>query len=252
MNKHNVTRTSSSLSNQSNERSSAKSDSSDEAKTRLDTEAKKMNGRAKREEVSRMAQQVEKPESPRRTSKDSQKRTSPDSSHSDTGSTRSYTMSKNQDRSDVESIATTISQESRGSNKEANHVGRESRQSVDADDEVVLRRKPEYRDGQRTTRSKEDIQMMNLKKKTRKRTRKFEIDGVVVTTTTSKVIYGDDENGNVYDDQIFRKQELRELKMLQKDEQKQFQNLSQKAQIMKEHQEKRFEQVCLLFNKTKK
>lgn len=36
-------------------------------------------------------------------------------------------------------------------------------------------------------RSKEDIHMANLKKKTRKRTRKFEIDGVVVTTTTSKV-----------------------------------------------------------------
>ena len=35
---------------------------------------------------------------------------------------------------------------------------------------------------------------MNLKKKTRKRTRKFEIDGVVVTTTTSKIIYGDEEN----------------------------------------------------------
>ncbi len=37
--------------------------------------------------------------------------------------------------------------------------------------------------------TKEDIQKMNLKKKTRKRTRKFEIDGVTVTTTTSKVIY---------------------------------------------------------------
>lgn len=56
----------------------------------------------------------------------------------------------------------------------------------------------------RSGRTKEDIQMMNLKKKTRKRTRKFEIDGVVVTTTTSKVIYGDEENGKVYDDHIFR------------------------------------------------
>ena len=37
--------------------------------------------------------------------------------------------------------------------------------------------------------TKEDIHKMNLKKKTRKRTRKFEIDGVTVTTTTSKVIY---------------------------------------------------------------
>lgn len=45
---------------------------------------------------------------------------------------------------------------------------------------------------------------MNLKKKTRKRTRKFEIDGVVVTTTTSKVIYGDEDSGRGYDDHLFR------------------------------------------------
>ena len=64
---------------------------------------------------------------------------------------------------------------------------------------------------------------MNLKKKTRKRTRKFEIDGVIVTTTTSKIIYGDEENQTFYDEHYFRKQELRELKLLQKQEQKQFQ-----------------------------
>ena len=45
---------------------------------------------------------------------------------------------------------------------------------------------------------------MNLKKKTRKRTRKFEIDGVVVTTTTSKVIYGDEDNQKFYDEHYFR------------------------------------------------
>ncbi|XP_076651424.1 sterile20-like kinase isoform X2 [Halictus rubicundus] len=174
-----------------------------------------------------------------------EKRISPDSfegsrSQSESGSTRSHTPSKSIDRSDAESISTTISQDSRESNKE-NHIGQG--QTPETEEEVVLRRKPDYaRDIQRPTRTKEDIQMMNLKKKTRKRTRKFEIDGVVVTTTTSKVIYGDDENGKVYDDQIFRKQELRELKMLQKMEQKQFQDLSQKAQFNKDQQEKRFEQ----------
>ena len=55
---------------------------------------------------------------------------------------------------------------------------------------------------------------MNLKKKTRKRTRKFKIDGVEVTTTTSKIIYGDEDN-QFYDDHYFRKQELHELKLLQ-------------------------------------
>ncbi|XP_048506774.1 serine/threonine-protein kinase 10 isoform X2 [Athalia rosae] len=190
------------------------------------------------------------------------KRISPDSScsneggshrsQSDEGSTRCHTPSKSVDRSDAESISTTISQDSRGSSRD-NHLGRDSRQSSEIDDEVVLRRKPpEYttRDvPQRQHRTKEDIQIMNLKKKTRKRTRKFEIDGVVVTTTTSKVIYGDDENGKFYDDQIFRKQELRELKMLQKMEQKQFQDLSQKSQFTKDQQEKRFEQERLMLER---
>lgn len=39
----------------------------------------------------------------------------------------------------------------------------------------------------------------------------------------------------------FRKIELRELKLLQKQEQKQFQDLAFKAQFMKEQQEKKFE-----------
>ncbi|XP_016845889.1 serine/threonine-protein kinase 10 isoform X3 [Nasonia vitripennis] len=199
------------------------------------------------------------------------KRISPDSYEgSSSGSTRSHTPSKSIDRSDAESISTTISQDSRGSNKENNHVGNnnavantnnangnenhrtESRQSSEIDEEVVLRRKPEYT-REMPRRTKEDIeriQMMNLKKKTRKRTRKFEIDGVVVTTTTSKVIYGDDENGKFYDDQIFRKQELRELKMLQKMEQKQFQDLSQKAQLNKEQLEKRNEQERQMLERT--
>merc|ERR1712001_118296 len=94
----------------------------------------------------------------------------------------------------------------------------------------------------KTPLTKEDIAKMNLKKKTRKRTRKFEIDGVVVTTTTSKVIYGDEENQKFYDEHYFRKQELRELKLLQKQEQKQFQDLAFKNQLCKEQQDKRFEQ----------
>ncbi|CAB0034186.1 unnamed protein product [Trichogramma brassicae] len=217
------------------------------------------------------------------------KRVSPDSydnsttrSQSDSGSTRSHTPSKSIDRSDAESISTTISQDSRGSNKDNNtsnnnsnvnnyvqtannqqqnngpspavvaqNHNRHSQTVVDGDEEVVLRRKPEYiREMPRRTKEDiERIQMMNLKKKTRKRTRKFEIDGVVVTTTTSKVIYGDDENGKFYDDQIFRKQELRELKMLQKIEQKQFNDLSQKSHFAKEQQEKRNEQERLLLER---
>lgn len=110
---------------------------------------------------------------------------------------------------------------------------------------IIRRVKPE-----RNERTKEEIEMRNLKKKTRKRTRKFEIDGVQVTTTTSKVIYGDDENGKMYDDHIFRKQELRELKMLQKQEKKQFLDLQIKEQASKEQQERRFDQERIALERT--
>ena len=63
------------------------------------------------------------------------------------------------------------------------------------DEPVILRSKPEPEIPEigsaierKKPLTKEDIQKMNLKKKTRKRTRKFEIDGVTVTTTTSKVV----------------------------------------------------------------
>ena len=140
-----------------------------------------------------------------------------------------------QDRSDVESISTTASHDS------------------DVDGVQLRKKEPEIQQPsspKRPTRTKEEIQIANLKKKTRKRTRRFEIDGVQVTTTTSKVIYGDDENGRMYDDHIFRKQELRELKMLQKQEKKQFYDLQAKEQIAKEQQDKKFEQERLALERT--
>ncbi|EAT44208.1 AAEL004412-PA, partial [Aedes aegypti] len=145
---------------------------------------------------------------------------------------------KQLDRSDAESIATTTSHDSR-------------EQSVE--EEVQLRRKPppaEVEEDKQRNFSKEEIHLQNLKKKTRKRTRKFEIDGVQVTTTTSKVIYSDEDNNKLYDDHLFRKQELRELKMLQKAEKKQFYDLQQKEAIAKEQQEKKFEQERLQLERT--
>lgn len=144
------------------------------------------------------------------------------------------------DRSDAESISTTTSHDSR---------------EPDDMEGVQLRKKePEVivppPSPKRPTRTKEEIMIANLKKKTRKRTRRFEIDGVQVTTTTSKVIYGDDENGRLYDDHIFRKQELRELKMLQKQEKKQFYDLQAKEQIAKDQQDKKFEQERLALERT--
>ncbi|CAG0885232.1 unnamed protein product [Darwinula stevensoni] len=107
---------------------------------------------------------------------------------------------------------------------------------------VQLRKKPSATAAAQAARERNARkEEMNLKKKTRKRTRKFEIDGVTVTTTTSKIIYGDEE-GMLYDDHVLRKQELRELKMLQKQEQKQFQDLALKAQLARDQQDRKFEQ----------
>lgn len=75
----------------------------------------------------------------------------------------------------------------------------------------------------------------NYKKKTRKRTRRFEVDGVMVTTTTSKVVSGDDDD-SLTKYYLNRKQELREFKLLQKQEQKQFQDLTFKAHLATEIQ----------------
>lgn len=57
-----------------------------------------------------------------------------------------------------------------------------------------------------------------------------------------QVFYADENDGHVYDEHLLRKQELRELKMLQKAEQKQFQDLTVKAQAARDQQERRFEQ----------
>ena len=152
------------------------------------------------------------------------------------------------DKSDAESISTTISHDSRI------EIDTEKKELQEEDDVIIRRKKPisgyksEYSNV--TAPTKEEIELKNLRKKTRKRTRKFEIDGVQVTTTTSRVIYGDEETGKLYDDHIFRKQELRELKMLQKQEKKQQTDLQLKEQISKEQQDRRFEQERTSLEKT--
>lgn len=91
-----------------------------------------------------------------------------------------------------------------------------------------------------TPQSQQSEQALKTRRKTLTRTRKFVIDGVVMTTTTSKIIYADEEFVN--DDQDLRKQELRELKMLQKQEARQFQDLLFKAQCTTEQLEKHLQQ----------
>ncbi|KAH8384592.1 hypothetical protein KR093_001798 [Drosophila rubida] len=138
----------------------------------------------------------------------------------------------------------------------SNHYHQQPQPIDEAEEEadvVVIRQKPRVPAAKSAGvggLSKEEIELRNLRKKTRKRTRKFEIDGVQMTTTTSRVIYGDEENGRIYDDHDFRKQELRELKMLQKQEKKQQTELHVKEQLAKEHQDRRFEQERISLEKT--
>jgi STE20-like kinase len=169
-----------------------------------------------------------------------------DRSHSDCGSVRSndsnrrpVSVSKSIEQSDVESLSI-ASHESRGSNGKEAKSDRLS-ELDETEDTVVLRK--------RAPKAKETI-LANVNRKTRKRTRKFVIDGVLITTTTSKVICGDEEVYNLSDLHNDRKQELRELKYLQKQEQKQFQDLAFKENVTLEQQDKKFEQERLTLERT--
>ncbi|KAM9792077.1 STE20-like serine/threonine-protein kinase [Neosynchiropus ocellatus] len=77
-------------------------------------------------------------------------------------------------------------------------------------------------------------------KKTLKKTRKFMVDGVEVSVTTSKIITDNDTKNEEM--RFLRRQELRELRLLQKEEQRAQQQLSNKLQTQKEQIYRRFEQ----------
>ncbi|KAK5650505.1 hypothetical protein RI129_001534 [Pyrocoelia pectoralis] len=173
-------------------------------------------------------------------------------SHSESGSVRSNDsrklipsgiIGKSTEQSDAESVSL-ASHDSRSSSGKDHKNDQYSESGEYEDDVVVLRKKAP------AVRTKDEAHINNINRKTRKRTRKFVIDGVVITTTTSKVIYGDEDNTNTLNPHIFRKQELRELKYLQKQEQKQFQDLYLKENLATEQQEKRFEQERLGLERT--
>uniref|UniRef100_A0AAY4EZX1 non-specific serine/threonine protein kinase n=1 Tax=Denticeps clupeoides TaxID=299321 RepID=A0AAY4EZX1_9TELE len=77
-------------------------------------------------------------------------------------------------------------------------------------------------------------------KKTLKKTRKFIVDGVEVSVTTSKIITDNDTKNEEL--RFLRRQELRELRLLQKEEQRAQQQLSNKLQQQREQIFRRFEQ----------
>ncbi|KAM9847872.1 STE20-like serine/threonine-protein kinase isoform 2-T2 [Aulostomus maculatus] len=84
------------------------------------------------------------------------------------------------------------------------------------------------------------VQESKRQKKTLKKTRKFMVDGVEVSVTTSKIVTDNDTKNEEM--RFLRRQELRELRLLQKEEQRAQQQLSNKLQQQREHIFRRFEQ----------
>ncbi|XP_034033895.1 LOW QUALITY PROTEIN: serine/threonine-protein kinase 10 [Thalassophryne amazonica] len=76
--------------------------------------------------------------------------------------------------------------------------------------------------------------------KTLKRTRKFVIDGVEVSVTTSKIIRDDEKKDEEM--RFLRRQELRELRFLQKEEHRAMAALTSKLESQKEQMQRRFDQ----------
>ncbi|XP_075997894.1 STE20-like serine/threonine-protein kinase isoform X2 [Genypterus blacodes] len=84
------------------------------------------------------------------------------------------------------------------------------------------------------------VQDSKRQKKTLKKTRKFMVDGVEVSVTTSKIVTDNDTKNEEM--RFLRRQELRELRLLQKEEQRAQQQLSNKLQQQREQIYRRFEQ----------
>uniref|UniRef100_A0A3P8W491 non-specific serine/threonine protein kinase n=1 Tax=Cynoglossus semilaevis TaxID=244447 RepID=A0A3P8W491_CYNSE len=80
----------------------------------------------------------------------------------------------------------------------------------------------------------------DFSRKTLKRTRRYMIDGVEVSVTTSKII-GDDEKKDE-EMRFLRRQELRELRLLQKEEHRAQVLLNTKLEAQKDQMQRRFDQ----------
>uniref|UniRef100_A0A665XCM3 non-specific serine/threonine protein kinase n=1 Tax=Echeneis naucrates TaxID=173247 RepID=A0A665XCM3_ECHNA len=84
------------------------------------------------------------------------------------------------------------------------------------------------------------MQESKRQKKTLKKTRKFMVDGVEVSVTTSKIVTDKDTKSEEM--RFLRRQELRELRLLQKEEHRALQQLNNKLQQQREQIYRRFEQ----------
>ncbi|XP_051837313.1 STE20-like serine/threonine-protein kinase isoform X1 [Antechinus flavipes] len=87
------------------------------------------------------------------------------------------------------------------------------------------------------------LQETRRHKKTLKKTRKFVVDGVEVSVTTSKIVT--DSDSKTEELRFLRRQELRELRFLQKEEQRAQQQLNNKLHQQREQIFRRFEQEMM-------
>ncbi|XP_051255882.1 LOW QUALITY PROTEIN: serine/threonine-protein kinase 10 [Dicentrarchus labrax] len=87
---------------------------------------------------------------------------------------------------------------------------------------------------------KESISARAFSSKTLKRTRKFVIDGVEVSVTTSKIIRDDEKKDEEM--RFLRRQELRELRLMQKEEHRAQAVLNGKLETQREQMQRRFDQ----------
>uniref|UniRef100_A0A8C3G5P6 non-specific serine/threonine protein kinase n=1 Tax=Cyclopterus lumpus TaxID=8103 RepID=A0A8C3G5P6_CYCLU len=95
-------------------------------------------------------------------------------------------------------------------------------------------------DGKSTPTSEEKVLFQDFSSKTLKRTRKFVIDGVEVSVTTSKIIRDDEKKDEEM--RFLRRQELRELRFLQKEEQRAQAGLNAKLETQREQMQRRIDQ----------
>uniref|UniRef100_A0A8C6UJJ0 non-specific serine/threonine protein kinase n=1 Tax=Neogobius melanostomus TaxID=47308 RepID=A0A8C6UJJ0_9GOBI len=82
--------------------------------------------------------------------------------------------------------------------------------------------------------------LQDFSSKTLKRTRKFMIDGVHVSVTTSKIIRDDEKKDEEM--RFLRRQELRELRLLQKEEHRAQTVLNDKLESQREQMQRKFDQ----------
>ncbi|XP_077447804.1 serine/threonine-protein kinase 10 [Stigmatopora argus] len=83
------------------------------------------------------------------------------------------------------------------------------------------------------------VSARDYSRKTLKRTRKFVVDGVEVSVTTSKIIRDDEKKNEEM--RFLRRQELRELRLLQKEEQRSLAQLQAKLETQRDQMQKRFD-----------